>query len=194
MDCSKTGNIIKKLRIENNMTQRMLADKMNISDKTVSKWERGLGCPDMSLIAELAEILEIDISRLLKGCMEEKSFINGNMKKSMFYVCPHCGNISVCTGEASIYCCGKKLSSICPKKAASDQMLTIEKCEDDYYITSSEQMNKSDYISFLAFITSDKINIIKLYPEWELSVRIPKREHGTLLWYSVRNGLLSMYI
>jgi len=43
MQNSKVGNIIRTLRQECNMTQKLLADKMNISDKTVSKWERGLG-------------------------------------------------------------------------------------------------------------------------------------------------------
>ena len=61
MDCGKVGALIKARRIEKEMTQKQLADAMNISDKTVSKWERGLGCPDVSLLPELADLLQMNI-------------------------------------------------------------------------------------------------------------------------------------
>ena len=48
MDCSKVGNLIYTLRTEKGMTQKALANAMNISDRTISKWERGAGCPDES--------------------------------------------------------------------------------------------------------------------------------------------------
>lgn len=60
MDCKKTGSLIAKVRKEKNMTQVELAKKLNISDKAVSKWERGLGCPDVTLLNELAEVLGIN--------------------------------------------------------------------------------------------------------------------------------------
>ena len=50
MDCEKTGSLIRGLRYEKGMTQKQLADRMNISDRTVSKWERGQGCPDIELL------------------------------------------------------------------------------------------------------------------------------------------------
>ena len=52
MDCSKIGKLIYNLRKEKDMTLKQIADLMNISDKTISKWERGLGCPDISLLPE----------------------------------------------------------------------------------------------------------------------------------------------
>lgn len=67
MDCSKVGNLIRALRNEKAMTQRQLADAMNISDKTISKWERGLGCPDVSLLPELSSLLGVDIEKILSG-------------------------------------------------------------------------------------------------------------------------------
>lgn len=67
MNCGKIGKLILKYRKEKNMTQKDLADKLNISDKTVSKWERGLGCPDISLLIPLSEVLEINIYELLGG-------------------------------------------------------------------------------------------------------------------------------
>ena len=57
MDCKKIGSLIYELRKDKNMTQKQIADLMNISDKTISKWERGLGCPDISLLPELSHIL-----------------------------------------------------------------------------------------------------------------------------------------
>ena len=63
MDCKKIGSLIYELRKDKNMTQKQIADLMNISDKTISKWERGLGCPDISLLPELSQILGVSIDQ-----------------------------------------------------------------------------------------------------------------------------------
>ena len=65
MDYTKIGNLIYKLRKEKNMTQKQLADAMNLSDRTISKWERGLGCPDISLLIQLSELLNVNIKKPL---------------------------------------------------------------------------------------------------------------------------------
>ncbi|MDD4378167.1 MAG: helix-turn-helix transcriptional regulator, partial [Eubacteriales bacterium] len=67
MDCKKVGILIHGLRKEKNLTQKQLADAMNISDKTISKWERGLGCPDVSLLHELSNVLNVNIEKILLG-------------------------------------------------------------------------------------------------------------------------------
>lgn len=67
MDCQKIGDIIFKNRKQKNMTQKELANKLNISDRTVSKWERGLGCPDITLIIPLSKTLDISLYELLGG-------------------------------------------------------------------------------------------------------------------------------
>ena len=67
MDQMKTGKFIAFLRKEKGLTQRALADRLGISDKTVSKWERGAGLPDVSLMLPLCEILEISVNELLAG-------------------------------------------------------------------------------------------------------------------------------
>ena len=71
MDCEKTGLLLLRLRKENGMTQKQLADKMNLSDKTISKWERGKGCPDVSLLNDLSEIFGVNIEEILKGNLSE---------------------------------------------------------------------------------------------------------------------------
>lgn len=63
MDCSKVGSLILSMRKEKGMTQKELADLMHLSDRTISKWERGQGCPDVSLLGELSNILEINIKK-----------------------------------------------------------------------------------------------------------------------------------
>lgn len=186
----KVGNIIKNLRLEKNYTQKQLADMMNISDKTISKWERGLGCPDLSLVSELSEILEVDIKKLLDGDLIQNSFVGGNMKNSKYYVCPTCGNISLCTGNAEISCCGRVLKELEPKKAKNEEKLSVEEIENEWFISSNHPMAKEDYISFIAFATGDKVQIIKQYPEWNLQVRIPKKGRGKLIWFSTKEGLL----
>ena len=67
MDQIKTGKFIAFLRKEKGLTQMALADRLGISDKTVSKWERGAGLPDVSLMLPLCEILEISVNELLSG-------------------------------------------------------------------------------------------------------------------------------
>lgn len=71
MDAKKTGEIISKKRISLNMTQKELADKLFITDKAVSKWERGISFPDISILIPLAEILNISLYDLLKGEEED---------------------------------------------------------------------------------------------------------------------------
>ena len=109
MDCSKVGNLIYTLRTEKGMTQKALANAMNISDRTISKWERGAGCPDVSLLRELSDILGVNIEKILLGDLEPNKKDGGNMKRIKFYVCPVCGNVISSTGMAEISCCGRKL-------------------------------------------------------------------------------------
>lgn len=186
----KIGNIIRTLRLERNMTQKELADKMNISDRTVSKWERGLGCPEISLISEISDLLGVDTQSLLIGDITPNDFVVGNMKNTKYYVCPTCHNITFCTGKAEVSCCGKKLAAQTLKKADDSEKLSVEVNEEDWYITSTHPMVKQHYISFVVFATGDGIQIMKQYPEWNLELRIPKRGHGMLIWYCTQHGLL----
>lgn len=178
MDCSKVGNLIKGLRKEKGLTQIQLADIMNISDRTVSKWERGMGCPDVSLLHELSKALGVNLEKLLLGNLEPNDIDGGNMKRIKFYVCPTCGNIMTSTGEADISCCGRKLMPMIPKPSDENHCLTIETVEDDYYITFSHEMSKTHYLNFIAYVGSDRILLVKLYPEQSGEVRFPKLYGG----------------
>ena len=67
MNYEKIGSFIKELRNEKNLTQKELAKKINVTDKAISKWERGLGCPDVSLLENLSKVLDVSILEILKG-------------------------------------------------------------------------------------------------------------------------------
>jgi DNA-binding XRE family transcriptional regulator/desulfoferrodoxin (superoxide reductase-like protein) len=194
MDCNKIGILIFKLRKDKNITQKQLADKLNISDRTISKWERGGGIPDISLLSDIADFFDITIETLLNGEILSSSFIGGNMKKSKYYVCKTCGNIIVSTGNASVMCCDKKMTEETAQKALDSDKLCVEEVENDWYITCNHSMIKDHYISFVAFATGSKLQIVKQYPEWDLQVRFQKREHGTLFWYCTQHGLFYQHL
>lgn len=189
MDNIKVGSLIKELRIKKSLTQKQLAEKLSISDKAVSKWERGLGAPDISLITDIGKALGVNSENILNGDLTLNEEDTGNMRKSEFFVCPECGSISVCTGNSSVLCCGRNVEMLIPQKATEAEKLNVEKSEDEWYITSEHPMQKDNYISFAAFLTGQKLSVIKQYPEWNFSVRLKKSEHGTLLWYSKKGGL-----
>lgn len=65
MDTEKMGALIAKMRKEKGLTQKELADQLHVTDRAVSKWERGICCPDISLLEDLANILGVSISSLL---------------------------------------------------------------------------------------------------------------------------------
>lgn len=194
MDCTKVGNLIYKLRKEKNLTQKQLGDILNISDKTVSKWERGLGIPDVSLLSDLSKALNVNIESMLKGEITENDGSGGNMKKIKFYVCPSCGNILTSTNEAGVFCCGKELKELDAKKADENEKLDVSVIDNEYYVTTKHSMKKEHYLSFIALASNDTVVIKKLYPEWGVDVRLPYYKFGVLFWYCTEHGLFYMQL
>ena len=189
MDCVKIGKLIRALRKDQGLTQRQLAAAMNISEQAVSKWERGLGFPDVSLLPELSEVLGVSPETVLSGEMDANDLVGGNMKKLKFYVCPTCGNLIIATAEAAVSCCGKKLRPMELQKAGAEEKLKVELIEQDYFITTDHEMTKDHYITFVALLTGDSLMLRKLDPEWNLQTRIPRFGHGMLVWNCSRHGL-----
>lgn len=188
MDPIKTGRLIRTMRVEKGLTQQQLAKRLHVGDKAVSKWERGAGCPDISLLPLLADTLGIGLEGLLAGELEINESTGGNMKHTQFYVCPDCGNIVTASAEAALSCCGRPLTTLEPQKAEKFHCLTIEPVENELFITSNHAMEKEHYIAFLALLQGDSVLLRRLYPEWDLQVRIPAA-HGRLLWYCTQHGL-----
>ena len=190
MDCSKVGKLILTLRKEKNMTQKDIALAMNISDKTISKWERGLGCPDISLLKGLSDILGVNIEKILLGDLDPSKIDGGNMKRVKFYICSNCNNVITATGNAEVSCCGRKLEALVLNKEDENHKLKIEEIENDYYITIDHDMTKSHYISFLAYVQFDRVLVVKMYPEQDPQVRIPQMRKGKLYFYCTEHGLI----
>lgn len=189
MDNLKVGKLIHNLRKEKGYTQKQLADAMNISDKTISKWERGLGCPDVSLLRVLSEVLGINIEQILLGELEPNEVDGGNMKKIKFYVCPSCGNIITSTGEADISCCGRKLSASVVKPSDEKHNINIDIIDDEYYITFDHEMTKEHYLNFIAYVTCDRVLLVKLYPEQGGELRMPRLRGGKFYFGCNKHGV-----
>lgn len=190
MDQIKIGELIRSLRTKNKLTQKQLAEQINVSNKAVSKWETGKGCPDISLLTELAAIFQIDLQTILNGEIDQKESETGNMKKLKFYVCPDCGNVITSTSEANISCCGKKLPALEVRKAEENEKLSIEDMHGEWYISSKHSMTKDHYISFVAYVNDSTAMIFKQYPEWNLQISLPLYRSGRIIWYCTKCGLL----
>lgn len=194
MDQIKTGALIRQLRINSGLTQKQLADSLNVSDKAVSKWECGNGCPDISLLSELAEVFKTDVQTLLSGRIDKNESEKGNMKKIKFYVCKDCGNIITATSEASVSCCGKKLTAAEPQKAEGADMLRVENIGGEWFISSDHEMTKEHYISFVAYVSDSSATVFKQYPEWDIQITLPLYRSGELVWYCTEHGLFRQSI
>lgn len=189
-----TGNTIKLLRESKGYTQKQLADIISVSDKTVSKWETGRGLPDISLIEPLAEALEVSVSELLTGNCVKNMNKSSNMKKMKFYVCPICGNIIQSTGEGAFSCCGVSLPVLEKEEPDEEHKIIVDKVENDYYVTIDHPMTKSHYISFIAYVTGDRVQTVKLYPEQNCECRFFIKGHGIIYAYCNKHGLYSKIV
>jgi len=189
MNSYVTGTTIKQLREGRNMTQSALANKIGVSSKTVSKWETAKGLPDISLLQPLAQALGISVIELMNGEQILNKNVSANMLRSKFYVCPICGNAVHTLGNALVSCCGITLPALEAEEADDDHMITIENVEDEHFITIRHPMIKEHYISFVAFVTSDRIQMVKLYPEGNPETRLQLRGMGCIYFYCNRHGL-----
>ncbi len=194
MNTYVTGAVIKQLREMKKLTQSELGEMIGVSDKTVSKWETGRGLPDISLVEPIAKALGISVSELFAGEHISNSNRSGNLLRSRFYICPICGNVIHSLGEAAISCCGVSLLLEDTEDADDSHQINIEKVEDEYFLALDHDMTKQHYISFIAFVSSDKVEFKKLYPEGNAQTRLELRGHGILYWYCNRHGLMKKRI
>lgn len=189
-----TGELIKSLRERKNLTQKQLADRLYISDKTVSKWETGKGLPDIGLIEKLAAALGVSVAELLTGEYAVNSNRSANMQKVKFYVCPVCGNVIQSTGEGTYTCCGIVLPMLQTEEEDEDHKLQVELVEHEYYVHMDHVMTKEHYISFIAYVSSDRIQFVKMYPEQNVECRFTKRGHGMIYAYCNQHGLYKVRV
>ncbi len=184
-----TGAVIRALREKNNMTQSELAEKLCVSDKTISKWETAKGYPDISLLEPIAAVFGISITELISGNAISNMNVSANMLRSKFYVCPVCGNVIHSMGEMAISCHGVQLVPETAEEADELHEISIERIEDEYFIRINHDMTKSHYISFIAALSSDGIQLKKLYPESSPEGRLKIRGVKRIYYYCNKDGL-----
>lgn len=184
-----TGAVIKELREKNHMTQAGLAEKLCVSDKTISKWETAKGYPDISLLEPIAETLGVSVTELISGNAITNGNVSANMLRSKFYVCPVCGNSVHSMGESVIHCHGILLTPCQAEEADENHKIFIERIEDEYYVRIEHDMSKGHYVSFIAALSADKIQMIKLYPEGNAEARFKIDGVKRILFYCNRDGL-----
>ena len=184
-----TGSTIKQLRETRRITQAELAESIGVSSKTISKWETGKGLPDISLLQPLAQALAVSLIELMNGQHIMNRNISANMLRTKFYVCPICGNVIHCIGDTVISCCGITLPALEAEDADESHGITIENVEDEHFVTIHHAMTKQHFISFVAFVTSDRLQMVKLYPESDAQTRLQLRGRGYLYYYCNQHGL-----
>ncbi|MCR5731390.1 MAG: helix-turn-helix domain-containing protein [Sphaerochaetaceae bacterium] len=187
-----TGTLIKKLREQRKLTQLQLAEKLNVTDKAISKWETGRGYPDISFIEPLSSALGVSIAELFSGNDVVNTNRNFNMLNVKAHVCPICGNFIMSPGEAVISCCGLNLSPLEAEEECELDNVGLEKIEDEYYVKIDHEMSKNHYISFITAIRDDGYDIKKLYPEGEASAYFKIRGTRFLYYYCNRHGLFKV--
>ena len=189
MNTYVTGTTIKQLREMRNMTQTELAEKLCVSSKTISKWETAKGLPDISLLQPLAQALGISVIELMNGEHITNQNLSANMLRSKFYICPVCGNAIHTTGSALVSCCGITLPALEAEEPDEEHPIIIEDVEDEHFVTVRHPMTKQHFISFIAFVTSDRLQLVKLYPEGDSAARFQLRGRGQIYYYCNRHGL-----
>ena len=192
MNAYITGTTIKDLREKKALTQGQLADILGVSSKAVSKWETAKGLPDITLIEPLAKALGVSVMELMSGKAVTNKNTSANILRSKFYVCPLCGNILRTTGDAAISCCGIPLPPLEAEDVDNDHAITIEQVEGEHFITVHHDMTKSHFISFIAYLTSDRVQFVKLYPEGNAETRLSLRGRGYLYIYCNKHGLMKL--
>lgn len=185
-----TGTTIKKLREDKGLTQQQLAEEIGVSSKAVSKWETAKGLPDITLIEPLSQALGVSVMELMSGDTVTNKNASSNILFSKFYVCPICGNIIHSTGETVISCHGIALPPLEAEEIDDEHTVTIEPVEDEKFITVHHDMSKKHYISFVAYVTTDKVQFVKFYPEGNAETRMQFRGRGYLYIYCNRHGLM----
>jgi len=189
-----TGAVIKELREKKNMTQAEFAQRLCVSAKTISKWETAKGYPDISLLEPIASVLGVSVTELISGNTVSNGNVSANILRSKFYVCPVCGNIVHSMGESVIQCHGILLTPCQAEETDEKHMIFVERVEDEYYVRIEHEMTKQHYITFVATLSADKLQMIKLYPEGNAEARFKINGVKRILFYCNRDGLFTINV
>ncbi len=194
MDKKKTGILIKEARIRKKYTQSELGDLLGVTNKAISRWENAKGYPDITLLEPIAGIFGVSITELISGNAISNANVQANMLRSKIYVCPVCGNVIHSMGEAVVNCHGILLCPIEPDVADNKHRIIIERAEDEYFVQIEHEMTKEHFISFIAAISSDRIQMHKLYPEGNAEARFKINGVEQIYFYCNKDGLFAIKV
>lgn len=194
MNASKTGKLIYAMRKQKNLTQKELAELVNVSDKAVCKWENGRGCPDITLLPALSHSLDVSIESLLRGELESSHFYGGNMNKLKIYRCKNCNNIISSTKQINAECCGLKLPEIQKVDLETVEnkncfVPIISEVDDELFVKFNHPMTKENYIATVIIVYYNRLTEITMYPEQEASFTISQLA-GSKIYVVTNNNQL----
>lgn len=132
------------------------------------------------------------MTELLSGDCTENRNRAGNLIRSLFYVCPVCGNVIWSVGEGAYSCCGVSLPPLVAEEPDEAHAIHAEKVETEWYVSLEHPMDKQHFITFLALVCSDRVQVVRLYPEQEASARFFSRGRSWLFAYCNHHGLFGV--
>ena len=191
MNAEETGALIRRLRQERGMTQARLAALLQVSDKAVSKWERGAGCPDVEMIPSLAAAFRVSAESLLAGRLQANERDEGSMRRLKVYQCPQCGNLLTATGSAEIACCGRRLQPLQAQPADAAHALAAEAVGDEWLVRFDHPMEKEHFLAGLLEVGYDRFTLIRLYPGGGREMYMPRLQGGKLYAICSKDGMFA---
>ena len=192
MDRYVTGATIKGLRERSGLTQAQLANVLGVSDKAVSKWETGVGYPDITLLEPIAAALRTSVAELLSGATVQNKNVSANMLRSRFYVCPVCGNSIHAMGEAHISCHGITLPPLSAEAVDEGHAASATCTGDELFVRVDHAMDKLHHIVFVAAVSPECVQVARLYPEGPAEAHLRRSGVRDLYLYCNRDGLYSV--
>lgn len=142
----------------------------------------------MSLAESCTVSLTIDGDTLIMHGNNMRS----NLLKTRFYVCPVCGNIIHCIGDAAITCHGIHLQPLEFIDASKGPEINIEHVEDEWFVSIKHEMTKKKYISFIAAVSPDRVQLVKLYPEGNAEARFKNCGIKYIYYFCNTDGLFRL--
>jgi len=184
-----TGSMIRRLREAKGLTQEELAARLHVTSKAVSKWETAQGFPDISLLESIAKALEISIIELFSGESITNRNRASNLLRSVLYVCPVCGNGILSFGQAVVSCCGITLPPLQPEEPDDAHAIQLSYSDSEYYVTIDHPMEKDHFITCIAAVSDNTLQLVKTFPEGNAEARFRPQRIRWIYAYCNRHGL-----
>ncbi len=112
-----------------------------------------------------------------------------DMTAIKFFVCPVCGNVVCGMGNVQLDCHGHHLEPHEAKSPKGRFEYRVEMVEDEYFVAVNHEMTKQDHIAFMAAVSPERIQLVRLFPEGPAEARFAKSMVRDIYFFSVQDGL-----